>query len=223
MIRGAIRAALGRLARRVAKDGLFEQPGERPRTAPLQWGREAGEGKAREAAPAAAQERSGAAQEAQEKAGPPAAARPKTGCVPVGPGELAAMLRPSGRALVINHWATWCEPCVDELPRLVRAAAGIGDRAEVIGLSWDRFDRQGASDPAADAAAVAAFADGYGVGYPSLLFTGAPEELYAICGIDWQYVPQTIVLGPDGAVRWHKKGIIEDDDVFALIRAATGA
>lgn len=202
MIRSAVRALLGQVAKRVARDGLFEQPGERGRAEVLKWEKEGGAEKA-----------------AELREARPTVRRPATGCVPAGLEEARALLRPSGRSLVINHWATWCEPCVDELPRLVRAAAGIGDRAEVLGLSWDLFDRSG--DPAKVAAEVGAFAESYGVGYGSALFTGSPEELYALCGLDWHFIPQTVVLGPDGAVRWHKKGIIEDDDVFALIRAAT--
>ena len=106
MIRSAVRALLGQVAKRVARDGLFEQPGERGRAEVLKWEKEGGAEKAAEL------------REAQ-----PTVRRPATGCVPAGLEEARALLRPSGRSLVINHWATWCEPCVDELPRLVRAAA----------------------------------------------------------------------------------------------------
>ncbi len=121
----------------------------------------------------------------------------------------------------MNHWATWCDPCVDELPRLVRAAAGLGSTAEFIGVSWDLFDHPGVASKVA--AKVAAFASSSGVGFGSVLFTGTPAELFAACKLDVEQVPQTLVLAPDGTVIWHKKGMLTDDDVFPLIAAAKAA
>ncbi len=134
---------------------------------------------------------------------------------------LGAALAPAGKPLIVNHWATWCDPCVDELPRLVRAAAGLGNTAEFIGVSWDLFDHPGV--PSKVAAKVASFASSSGVGFASVLFTGQPEELFRACGLDVHLVPQTIVFAPDGSVAWHKKGMLTDDDVFPLIAAAKGA
>jgi hypothetical protein len=148
-------------------------------------------------------------------------ARPREGCVPVDLAQLLGALTPGGRPLVVNHWATWCEPCVDELPRLVRAAAGCGDLAEFLGVSWDLFDHPG--EPGARAKEVAAFAESMGVGYASVLYTGTPEDLFAACGLEVHLVPQTLVLAPDGRVTWHKAGILEHDDVFPLIAAVKAA
>jgi thiol-disulfide isomerase/thioredoxin len=134
---------------------------------------------------------------------------------------LRAALTPAGKPLVVNHWATWCEPCVDELPRLVRAAAGAGSLAEFLGVSWDLFDHPG--DPVARAGQVAAFAESMGVGYPSVLYTGEPETLFEALGLEVRLVPQTFVIAPDGAVIWHKAGVLEHDDVFPLIAAVKAA
>lgn len=159
--------------------------------------------------------------EAAPAATPTTAARPKEGCIPVDVAGLRAALVPSGKPLVVNHWATWCDPCVDELPRLVRAAAGVADLGEFVGVSWDLFDHPG--KPATVAKKVAKFADSAGVGYASVLFTGTPEELFAACGLDFEQIPQTIVFAPDGRVVYHKKGVIDHDDVFPLIDAVKGA
>jgi thiol-disulfide isomerase/thioredoxin len=154
-------------------------------------------------------------------AAPVAASRPTEGCTPVDTDGLRAAMVPTGRPLVINHWATWCDPCVDELPRLVRAAAGIADLGEFIGVSWDLFDHPGKPDKVAKK--VAQFADNAGVGYASVLFTGTPQELFAVCGFDVEQIPQTVVLAADGRVVYHKKGVIDHDDVFPLINAVKGA
>jgi thiol-disulfide isomerase/thioredoxin len=147
--------------------------------------------------------------------------RPKEGCVPVDVAGLRAALTPAGKPLVINHWATWCDPCVDELPRLVRAAAGVADLGEFLGVSWDLFDHPG--KPATVAKKVAQFADSVGVGYASVLFTGTPRELFSTCGLDFEQIPQTVVIAPDGRVVYHKKGVIDHDDVFPLINAVKAA
>ncbi|MFQ3623633.1 MAG: TlpA disulfide reductase family protein [Acetobacteraceae bacterium] len=44
-----------------------------------------------------------------------------------------------GRGLVVNLWATWCPPCVEEMPSLERLAVAVApDRIEVLALSQDR-------------------------------------------------------------------------------------
>jgi thiol-disulfide isomerase/thioredoxin len=62
------------------------------------------------------------------KAAPPLRLRTLDG----GPLDLAAL---RGRPVVVNFWATWCEPCVREFPLLARAAAGHrADRLAVVGV-----------------------------------------------------------------------------------------
>ncbi len=46
-----------------------------------------------------------------------------------------------GRALFINVWATWCAPCVEEFPDIVRIADEMKDRKiDFVGVSGDDFD-----------------------------------------------------------------------------------
>ncbi len=254
-LRRLVRGVLARVGARVAQDELFEKPGERAPTMPLD-----GEAVHRPVAPPAASSPSPGASAAgrpavaaSPAAAPPkkspsvaspaeptvataahsptrtpgpaapkvAASRPVEGCVPVDEPGLRAALTPGTRPLVINHWATWCDSCTDELPRLVRAAAGVGDTAEFIGVSWDLFDHP--APVAAVTDKVTRVADSAGIGYASVLFTGPAETLYRVAEIDWHFIPQTLVVAPDGRVIWHKRGDIADEDVAALVRAVAEA
>jgi thiol-disulfide isomerase/thioredoxin len=144
-----------------------------------------------------------------------------SGCDPVDLEGLRRALVPGSKPLVVNHWATWCEPCIDELPRLVRAMAGLGDSAEFLGVSWDLFGHPG--EPGVVAIEVARVADSAGVGFPSVLFTGEPAALFSACGLSEHTVPQTRVLAPGGRVAWAHAGMLDDDHVPALVAAAQGA
>ncbi|MGL6110248.1 MAG: TlpA family protein disulfide reductase [Rubrivivax sp.] len=45
-----------------------------------------------------------------------------------------------GKALLINFWATWCPPCIKEMPELDRFARAQGQRVQVVGLAIDRLE-----------------------------------------------------------------------------------
>jgi len=43
-----------------------------------------------------------------------------------------------GKPVIVNLWATWCEPCLREMPSLERLRLRLGDRIEVLAVSEDR-------------------------------------------------------------------------------------
>ena len=44
----------------------------------------------------------------------------------------------AGRLVLINFWATWCEPCLREMPSLERMQSRLGDKITVVAISEDR-------------------------------------------------------------------------------------
>lgn len=68
-----------------------------------------------------------------------------------------------GTVLLVNFWATWCGPCVEEYPDLMRLQKAYGDQGfSVIGISTD----QGRG-------VVVKFVEKYGHNYPMLMTTSA--------------------------------------------------
>ncbi|HYN14408.1 MAG TPA: TlpA disulfide reductase family protein [Terriglobales bacterium] len=46
-----------------------------------------------------------------------------------------------GKIVVLNFWATWCPPCVEEMPSLVRMQSNLKDRVLVLAVSVDEDER----------------------------------------------------------------------------------
>jgi len=89
--------------------------------------------------------------------------------VDVGPGDLQAALRAhEGEALLVNLWSTWCEPCVEEMPELVRTAARYEGRGLRLVLISADFPEQ--RDEAR------AFLDRVGAPTPSWFKTGSDND-----------------------------------------------
>ena len=59
----------------------------------------------------------------------------------VGEDELRTLQSYKGKGIVLNFWATWCAPCIEEMPELLRLKSKVaGDGIEVLAISQDRKD-----------------------------------------------------------------------------------
>jgi thiol-disulfide isomerase/thioredoxin len=76
-----------------------------------------------------------------------------------------------GKVLVVNFWATWCEPCVEEVPQFVRLQALHGEKGvQFVGIAVDQ------------AAKVQDFAKTYRINYPLLIGQAGAIELARAAG-----------------------------------------
>lgn len=93
-----------------------------------------------------------------------------------------------GEILVLNLWASWCGPCVREIPALATIDERYGDRGvRVVGLNTDD----------ASPAEVARIAEGLGIPYDVVVPGGPLRPPFATAGI----VPHTWIVDSEGRVR----------------------
>lgn len=138
------------------------------------------------------------------------------GCTPMSLPSLKVLLGASGEPRVINHWATWCAPCVEELPLLVELSA----RVPVVGVSWDLFEGGGVE---VVAARVERFSGAHGLGYPSALVVAEPSAFFAAFGMTFEQIPQTWVLDRKGQIVHRVNGILSARDVEEIGAAVEAA
>jgi thiol-disulfide isomerase/thioredoxin len=104
-----------------------------------------------------------------------------------------------GRGVVLNFWATWCIPCVAELPSLARLAAAAAPKGiDVLPVSVDR----GGADVAAR------FFKAHGIDGLPVLSDAHSTGLSAL-GLDG--IPTTLLIGRDGLERARVQGAVDWD------------
>jgi cytochrome c biogenesis protein CcmG, thiol:disulfide interchange protein DsbE len=115
-----------------------------------------------------------------------------------------------GQVVLVNYWATWCEPCWEETPGLVRLSREMGPKGlAVVGVAIDEGGRE----------KVQKFVDEFRVPYPVVV----PERLSQV-EFGLEGVPTTILLDRQGRVAKTYVGAVRQadfkTDVEALLREA---
>jgi len=104
-------------------------------------------------------------------------------------GQLHALNQYKGKTIVLNFWATWCEPCREEMPELSALhEEGRSKNIVVLGLAID------------DADAINDFGQDTKVSYPLLVADMKGMELANNLGNDKGVLPYTVIINADGSV-----------------------
>ncbi len=106
-------------------------------------------------------------------------------------GNLVSLSDYEGQTVVLNFWATWCGPCRLEAPVFAEFAASHPD-VPVLGLAVDGPPQK-----------VRRVAEEIGMDFRVVMADRAVVDAY-----DVSVYPTTVVVGPDGDVRWSHAGIM---------------
>jgi thiol-disulfide isomerase/thioredoxin len=126
--------------------------------------------------------------------------------LPDASGAPQALVRYRGQPVVINFWASWCGPCVQEMPALSSlsqqyAAKGI----QFIGIGID------------SAANITAFLNKVPVKYPVYVAGFGGAEITRSFGNNVGGLPFTVVVDRAGSVRYSKLGKVDEIELKRIL------
>jgi len=127
-----------------------------------------------------------------------------------GKGKTLKLSELKGKAVVVNFWATWCEPCKIEMPWLVDLQKKYsGEGLQIIGIAMDDTDDKTISE----------FAHKMGVNYPVLKGTEKVADSYG--GIDG--LPTLFFVDRSGKIVEHELGLRSLSVIEANIKKSLGS
>lgn len=119
-------------------------------------------------------------------------------------GQPQALARYHGQAMLVNFWATWCAPCVKEMPELSALSAELAPKGvQVLGIGIDSPSN------------IKEFLVKTPVRYPIFVAGMEGTELSRAFGNKQGGLPYTVLIGADGKVRKTYLGALKFDEVRA--------
>jgi len=106
------------------------------------------------------------------------------------------------RVLVVNFWATWCPPCIEEMPRFIELQQQLGSKGvTVVAIAID------------DPAEVLDFADVYEINFPILIGDVKGIELSERMGNRFSSLPFTAIYDRKGNSQFAQAGEVSMDQL----------
>jgi len=126
-------------------------------------------------------------------------------------GQAGSLERWHGQVLVVNFWASWCPPCLEEIPGLVRIHRELAPKGvQIVGIAVDSADNARAS------------AARLGVSYPVLVAGMDVIDLTRRLGNRAGALPYTVILDRNGKVVATHLGLISEDELTRIITPLLG-
>ncbi len=104
---------------------------------------------------------------------------------------------------MINFWATWCAPCLKELPELERFYQQNRTTAQLWGVTFEDSDKP----------AIREFVERLGVSFPILGYGEDPKTGYG----EVRVLPTTFLINPEGLFQHRFEGPITAQDILTEI------
>lgn len=132
-------------------------------------------------------------------------------------GSIVSLSAQRGKIALLNFWATWCEPCRQEIPSLVQVHNTYRDRqVEVLGVAVH-----------SNQLAIELWVENLQIPYPILLAGEEDEEVLKQYGVD-RGIPRSVLIDRAGRIYKTYQGLPEGRETFArdieaLLAMDTGA
>lgn len=107
-----------------------------------------------------------------------------------------------GKVVVIDFWATWCAPCIRQIPVLNKFYLMKQNNVTVLGVSVDVGNRD----------KVAAFVEKHGIRYEVLLGSESLAQQFGALGY-----PALFIVEADGTIASVHHGVISDQDLMVAV------
>ena len=110
-----------------------------------------------------------------------------------------------GKVVLVNFWASWCAPCLAEIPEFIKVREALHDKGfEILGISTDDTPEQ-----------LRDFAAKYKTNYPLVQVTAEAEEAYGpVFGL-----PTSILVARDGSVCKRHFGPLSKEQLEKEVKA----
>ncbi len=112
-----------------------------------------------------------------------------------------------GKVMVVNFWASWCEPCRNEIPEFIELQEKFRDHGLVfIGIAVDQKER------------AAAFSKEIGINYPVLVGDMKAMALAEAAGNRQGALPFTVVIDRNGKIIGTKLGRLSQEKLESMFK-----
>ena len=115
-----------------------------------------------------------------------------------------------GKYLVVNLWATWCSPCLKEIPAFVEFYEENSEHVEILGLDFEPVNIE----------LINEFVERFSINYPLILYTHINDSEYTKFG-EIVGMPTTLIYSPDGELLQTFMGEITIEDLKKYIPSLT--
>lgn len=93
----------------------------------------------------------------------------------------------NGKYLIVNFWATWCKPCLQEIPEFVKFYNNHSDKALILGMSYEKAERKDVEN----------YVDKLNVNYPIILYAESNTSHFSKF-TEIKGMPTTVIYNPEG-------------------------
>ena len=126
--------------------------------------------------------------------------------LPDSDGKLRSSTEWQGKVVILNFWATWCPPCLKEIPEFIKLQRTEGERGlQFVGIALDELEE------------VRQYSAKTAVNYPLLI---APDEGVALSqqlGNNLGVVPYSVVIDRSGKIVHTQHGAFSTEQILEVI------